>query len=133
VKLTWYTSAFVTFRIVSSFRFTKKHYENKAGAKFVVIILPFLEVTFIDCREAKKILVSEFFDKQSYIENLAYYDGVKEENYKREVKRLEDRNNEMWKKNSDIEKELSEIRSAIMYSKRNIKELYEISEKITSK
>lgn len=123
----WYFSAFVAYRFVLAFRFKKECYENKTGAKFVVITLPLLEVVFIDCQQAKKILVAEFFDKQSYIENIAYYDRVKDENYKKEVKRLDDRNEEMWQKNSCLEKELSEIKSSIRYNKDNIKKLYEIS------
>ena len=132
MKITWYTSAFVTFRLVTSFRFTKTHYENKTGSNFVVVILPFLEVTFIDCKLAKKILVAEFFDNQSYIENIAYYDEIKEEKQKAEIERLEKKNQELWKKKTEVESELSTVKSAIKYSRDNIKELYELSLKIES-
>ena len=133
MKLTWYTSAFVTFRLVASFCFTKKHYENKTGSNFVVVILPFLEVTFIDCKLAKKILVAEFFDKQSYVENIAYYDGIKEETQKVDIDRLEKRNEELWKKKTEVESELSTVKSAIENSRDDIKYLYELSLKIESK
>lgn len=80
MKLSWYSTAFITFRLINTFRLTKQHYENKTGAKFVVVTIPFIEVTFIDNKVAKKILVAEFFDNEYYIANLAYFSAIEDKN-----------------------------------------------------